>query len=117
MIPLLCTLLGTRVKEKALPELLNILYPVSCDWELFAQQIRVPFDHISHIKAANPQAGPSYCLSQALKWWQSNHDSPVYEIIIDVLDPGIGKVTPAMNRAVAKKVREYMAKQSESSTV
>ena len=103
------------MKEEALPELLNILYPVACNWELFAQQIGVPFDHISHIKAANPQAGPSYCFSHALKWWQSNLDSPVYEIIIDVLDPGIGKVTPAMNRACAKEVREFMAKQSGES--
>ena len=113
MFPLLCTLLriGTQVKDEAFPELLNILYPVASKWELFVQQIGVPHVQITHIKAANPLADPSICLSHALKWWQSNHDSPVYEIIIDVLDPGIGEVTPAMNKAVAKKVREFMAKQ------
>ena len=109
--------IGTQVKDEAFPELLNILYPVASKWESFAQQIGVPFVQLTHIKAANPQADPSICLSHALKWWQSNHDSPVYEIIIDVLDPGIGKVTPAMNKALAKKVREFLAKQKGESSL
>ena len=113
--------LGTQVKKEALPKLLNLLSPVACSWDLFAQQIGVPLAQISQIKAANPQTGPSYlytCFTQSLDWWKSNHDNPVYESIIDVLDPGIGKVTPTMNRALASEVREFMTKeQSELSMV
>ena len=108
------------MKKEALPKLLNLLFPIVYIWDLFALQIGVPPPQISQIKAATPQTGPNYlnrCFTQALEWWQSNHDNPVYEIMIDVLDPGIGKVTTTMNRALANEVREFMAKErGESST-
>ena len=92
-----------------------------CSWNLFAQQIGVPSDQITLIKATTPQSGPTYfylCFIQALEWWEANHDNPVYEIMIDALDPGIGKVTPVMNTALASELREFMAEQQgESSTV
>ena len=119
---ILCTLLfsGTRVNKEALPKLLNLLSPVVCSWDLFTQQIGVPPTQISQIKVASPQSGPSYlykCFTQALEWWVANHDNPVYESMIDVLDPGIGKVTPVMNRVLASELREFMAKhRGESST-
>ena len=110
------------MKKEALPKLLNLLSPVVHSWDLFAQQIGVPSTQISQIKEANPQTGPNYlyrCFTQALEWWVANHDNPVYESIINVLDPGIGKVTPAMNRALANELREFVAKQrgESSSTV
>ena len=108
------------MKKEALPKLLRLLSPVACCWDSFALQIGVPPAHISQIKVANPQTGPNYlyqCFTQALEWWQANHENPVYETMIDVLDPGPGKVSPAMNRALANELREFMAKQrGESST-
>ena len=107
------------MKKEALPKLLTILYPVACKWELFVQQMGVPWDQISLIKTANPQADPSYCLNLALHWWLSNYpspgyevsnySSPVYEIMIDVLDPGSD--TSTMNKALAKNVREFITKE------
>ena len=100
--------------EEALPGLLNLLSPVACSWDLFVQQIGVPPTQISQIRAANPQTGTNYlykCFTQALEWWVANHDNPVHETMIEVLDPEIGKVTPVMNRALANKLREFMAKQ------
>ena len=94
--------------------LLNLLSPVACSWDLFAQQIGVHPAQISQIKEANPQTGPNYfcrCFAQALEWWVANHDIPVYETMIDVLDPGPGKVTAVMNRALANELREFMDKQ------
>ena len=100
--------------------LLNLLSPVACSWDLLAQQIGVPPAQISQIKVANPQTGPNYlhkCFAQALEWWVANHDNPVYEKMIDVLNPGPGRVTAIMNRALANELREFMAKQrGESST-
>ena len=100
--------------------LLSLLSPVVCSWDLFVQQIGVPPAQISQIKAGNPQTGPNYlykCFTQALEWWIANHDNPVYERMIAVLDPGPGKVTPVMNRALAKELREFVAEQrGESST-
>ena len=118
-----CTLLllGTRVKKEALPKLLNLLSPVVHSWDLFAQQIGVPSDVISQIKVATPQTGRNYlykCFTQALEWWVANHDNPVYKSMIDTLDPGIGKMTAVMNRALARELREFIAnQQGESSTV
>ena len=108
------------MKREALPELLNLLSPVAHSWDLFAQQIGVPAAQISQIKAENPQTGPNClyrCFACALEWWETNHDNPVYERMIDVLDPGIGKVAPVMNRVLASELRGFMAKQQgESST-
>ena len=116
-----CTLLllGTRVKKEALPKLLILLSPVVCSWDLFAQLIGVPPTQISQIKAVNPKTGPRYlytCFTQALEWWEANHGNPVYESMIGVLDPGVGKVTPVMNRALASELREFMAKQRGGSS-
>ena len=110
------------MKKNALPKLLNLLSPVASSWDLFAQQIGVPVAQISLIMAANPQTGLNYLymyksFTQALEWWVANHNNPVYESMIAVLDPGIGKVTPVINRALASELREFMAKQGESSTV
>ena len=102
------------MKKEALPKLLNLLSPAAFSWDLFAQQIGVPPAQIALIKVANPQTGPTslyQCFTQALEWWQANHENPVYETMIGVLDPGNGKVTPVMNRALAKELREFMAKQ------
>ena len=102
------------MEKEALPKLLNLLSPVVHNWDLFVQQIGVPSDQISQIKAGYPQTGPSYlyrCFTQALEWWVANHDNPVYESMIDALDPGIGKVTPVMNRALARELREFTVKQ------
>ena len=102
--------------KEALPRLLNLLSPVVHHWDLFAEQIKVPHYLILQIKAANPQTGPDYlykCFTQALEWWIANHDNPVYETIIGVLD----EVPAVMNRALAKDLREFLAKQrGESST-
>ena len=106
--------LGTQVKREALPKLLNLLSPVAHSWDLFALQIGVPSTQISLIKVANPQTGPSYvikCFTQALEWWEANHYNPVYEKMIDVLDPGPGKLTLVMNRALACELRKFMAEQ------
>ena len=102
------------MKREALPKLLTLLSPVACCWDVFAQQIGVPFTQISQIKAANPRTGPNClytCLTHALEWWVANHGNPVYESMIDVLDPGVGKVAPAMNRALASELREFMTQQ------
>ena len=102
------------MKEKVLPKLLNLLSPVVHSWALFARQIGVPVICISQIRAANPSTGPSYlymCLSQALEWWVTNHHNPTYEEIIAILDPKKGQKTPVMNRALAREVRKFMAKQ------
>ena len=98
------------MKKEALPQLLNLLSPVAHNWDLFAQQIGVPPTQISQIQADSNYAVYK-CLIRALEWWEANHDNPVYESMIAVLDPGIGKVTPVMNRALASKLREFMAKQ------
>ena len=102
------------MKKEALPKLLDLLSPVAHLWDLFAQQIGVPPAQISQIKVANPQSGPDYlykCLTQALEWWVANDGDPVYERMSDVLDPGIGKTTPVMNRALARELREFMGTQ------
>ena len=92
----------------------HLLSPVACSWELFAQQIGVPVAQLSQIKVANPQTGPNYiykCFTQVLEWWVANHENPVYETMIDALDPGPGNTSPVMNRALARELREFMAKQ------
>ena len=108
------------MKREALPELLNLLSPVACNWDLFALQIGVPLTQIPQMKSANSRTGPPYlhtCLYLALEWWVANHDNPVYESMIDVLDPGPGKVTPVMNRALASELREFTAQQRGELTI
>ena len=108
------------MKEETLPRLLNLLSPIVHNWRVFAQQIGVPPDQISRIQAVNPATDPSYLyasLSQVLQWWIANHHSPTYEVIINVLDPKSGETTPIMNRALAKQVREFMAKELGESNV
>ena len=102
------------MKNEALPQLLNLLSPVACSWDLFVQQIGVPPTQISLIKAASPQTCPNYlyrCFTQALEWWVANHDNPVYESMICALDPEFGQVNPVMNRALARELREFVAEQ------
>ena len=104
-------LVGTRVRKENIPKLLNLLSPVVDRWDLLVQQIGVPLDQTSQIKLENPQSGAGYlyrCFTQSLKWWVENHDSPVYESIIDVLDPGSDKMTPVMNKDLADELRKFV---------
>ena len=107
-------LVGTRVRKENFPELSNLLSPVMDCWDLLVQQIGVPLDQISQIKLENPQSGTGYlyrCFTQSLKWWVDNHDSPVYESIIDILDPGSGKITPVMNKVLAGELKQFVTNQ------
>lgn len=102
------------MKEEALPRLLNLLSPVVHSWGLFARQIGVPSVHISQIQAANPPVNATSLyrsLTHALDWWIVNHPNPTYELIISALDPNLGQATPVMNRALAREVRVFMAKE------
>ena len=100
--------------KQALPRLQNLLSSVVASWGLFAQQIGVPTDKTDQIKAANAQIGPNWlstCFTEALEWWVDNHRGPTYEVILAVLDPKEGEMNPAMNRALARKVRDFMARE------
>lgn len=86
------------------------------NWNLFAQQIGVPHTTVTNIETTNARTGPNWistCFQQALQWWVDNGRNPTYEVIIGVLDPPGGEMTPVMNRRLAGKVREFMREQGE----
>ena len=100
--------------KEVLTKFQNILIPVLHSWDLFAMQIGVSADKVSQIQAANARIGPNWlstCLNEALEWWVANYSNPTYEVIIAVLDPEKGKMNPVMNRALAKEVKKFMAKE------
>ena len=103
---------GTCVRKETLPRVLNLLSPVLHSWDLFVQQIGVPTYKVSEIIAANANRGPNWlytCFTQAMEWWVANYPSPLYEVIIAVLDPTMGQITPVMNRTLANDMRKFLA--------
>lgn len=81
---------------------MNILNPISPDWDLFSRQLGVPKVEIAKIKAANTVGRPTEvirCLTDAMDWWVENDPRPTYKKVIEVLKgPAIGK------RKLAEKV-------------
>ena len=105
---------GTLVRKEVLTRLQNLLDPIVANWSLFAQQIGVPYTKITQIQTVNARIGPTWistCLQQALEWWVENGRSPTYEAIIATLDPPGDEMTPVMNRRLAGRVREFMARE------
>ena len=103
---------GTLVKNEALLRLQNLLSTMEPSWDIFTQQIGVPNIVVTRIQTTHARTSPNWqstCFTEALKWWVANHRNPTYEVIIAVLDPKEGEMNPIMNRALAKKVREFMA--------
>ena len=103
---------GTLVKNEALLRLQNLLSPIEPSWDIFAQQIGVPNIVVTRIQTTHARTSPNWlatCFKEALEWWVANHRNPTYEVIIAVLDPKEGETNPAMNRALARKVRRFMA--------
>ena len=43
----------------------------------------------------------------------NNHHNSTYEAIIAILDPKRGQATPVMNRALARQVKQFIAKQQQ----
>lgn len=94
------------MQVEALPKLFSLISVIASNWKLFSLQIGVPHYEILQIQARTP--GSMYtCFNQALQWWIDNVDNPVYESIIDTLE----NHPPVMNRALASKVKKFMAEQ------
>ena len=86
---------------------MNVLNPISPDWDLFSRQIGVPKVEIAKIKAANAVARPtqvSRCLTDAMDWWVENDPRPTYKKMVEALKgPSIGK----------KKLAEKVGREGE----